>query len=59
LSSIHPEGAYWVVTYRGPKGTTEKSFKSEEEARKFQDGLDEGYEDNQMTGGLVSKVVQA
>ena len=57
LSSIHPEGAYWVVTYRGPKGTTEKSFKSEEEARKFQDGLDEGYEDNQMTNW--SKVVQA
>jgi hypothetical protein len=57
ISSIHPEGAYWVVTYRGPKGTTEKSFKSEEEARKFQDGLDEGYEDNQMTNW--SKVVQA
>ena len=41
LSSIHPEGAYWVVTYRGPKGTTEKSFTSEEEARNFQDGLNE------------------
>lgn len=41
ISSIHPEGAYWVVTYRGPKGTTEKSFRSEEEARKFQDGLNE------------------
>ena len=41
LSSIHQEGAYWVVTYRGPKGTTEKSFTSEEEARKFQDGLNE------------------
>lgn len=41
ISSIHPEGAYWVVTYRGPKGTTEKAFKSEEEARKFQDGLNE------------------
>jgi hypothetical protein len=41
LSSIHPEGAYWVVTYRGPKGTTEKSFSSEEEARKFQDNLNE------------------
>jgi hypothetical protein len=47
LSSIHPEGAYWIVTYRGPKGTTEKSFTSEEEARKFQNSLDEGYE-----GGL-------
>ena len=41
ISSIHPEGAYWVVTYRGPKGTTEKSFSSEEEARKFQDNLNE------------------
>jgi hypothetical protein len=41
LSSIHPEGAYWIVTYRGPKGTAEKSFTSEKEARKFQDGLDE------------------
>ena len=41
ISSIHPEGPYWVVTYRGPKGTTEKSFTSEEEARKFQDGLNE------------------
>jgi hypothetical protein len=41
LSSIHPEGAYWIVTYRGPKGTTEKSFTSEEEAIKFQNGLDD------------------
>lgn len=41
LSSIHQEGAYWIVTYRGPKGTTEKSFTSEKEARKFQDGLNE------------------
>jgi hypothetical protein len=41
LSSIHQEGAYWIVTYRGPEGTTEKSFTSEEEARKFQDGLNE------------------
>jgi hypothetical protein len=41
ISSIHPEGAYWIVTYRGSKGTTEKSFSSEEEARKFQDGLNE------------------
>ena len=57
LSSIHQEGAYWIVTYRGPEGTTEKPFTSEEEARKFQDGLDEGYEDNQMTNW--SKVVQA
>jgi hypothetical protein len=41
ISSIHPEGAYWIVTYRGPKGTTEKSFSSEKEARKFQDSLNE------------------
>lgn len=41
LSSIHQEGDNWVVTYRGPKGTTEKSFNSEDEAREFQDGLNE------------------
>jgi hypothetical protein len=41
LSSLHQEGAYWIVTYRGPEGTTEKSFTSEKEARKFQDGLNE------------------
>lgn len=41
ISSIHPEGAYWIVTYRGPKGTTEKSFKSEKEARGFQKSLNE------------------
>jgi hypothetical protein len=46
ISSIHQEGPYWIVTYRGSEGTTEKSFPSEEEARKFQDGLDENYFSN-------------
>jgi hypothetical protein len=57
LSSIHPEGAYWVVTYRGPKGTTEKTFKSEEEARKFQDGLDEVFEGGFVSRGAILKAL--
>jgi hypothetical protein len=51
ISSIHPEGAYWVVTYRGPKGTTEKTFTSEEEAKKFQNGLDEDTRFDFQKGG--------
>jgi hypothetical protein len=54
ISSIHPEGPYWVVTFRGPKGTTEKTFKSEEEARKFQNSLDDDQQKINWT-----KVVQA
>lgn len=46
ISSIHQEGPYWIVTYRGSEGTTEKSFPSKEEARKFQDGLNENYFSN-------------
>ena len=57
ISSIHPEGAYWIVTYRGPKGTTEKSFKSEEEARKFQDGLDEVFEGGFVSRGAILKAL--
>lgn len=49
ISSIHPEGAYWIVTYRGPQGTTEKSFNSEAEAKKFQNSLDEGLEGDHIT----------
>jgi hypothetical protein len=49
ISSIHPEGTYWVVTFRGPQGTTEKSFKSEAEAKKFQNSLDEGLEGDHIT----------
>ena len=51
ISSIHQEGAYWIVTYRGSEGTTEKSFKSEEEARKFQNGLDEDTRFDFQKGG--------
>jgi uncharacterized Zn finger protein len=40
-SSIEQEGAYWIVTYNTADGTKEKSFKSEDEARKFYNGLDE------------------
>jgi hypothetical protein len=57
LSSLHQEGAYWIVTYRGPEGTTEKSFTSEEKARKFQDGLNEHgqYADKVIREGLGDK----
>jgi hypothetical protein len=41
ISSISQEGAYWVVTYQTTDGTKEKSFKSEDEARKFYNTLDE------------------
>jgi len=57
LSSIHPEGAYWIVTYRGPEGTTEKSFTSEEEARKFQNGLDEVFEGGFVSRGAILKAL--
>jgi len=57
LSSIHPEGAYWVVTFRGPKGTTEKTFKSEEEARKFQNSLDEVFEGGFVSRGAILKAL--
>jgi hypothetical protein len=40
-SSIHPEGRFWIVTYRTNDGVEEKSFNSEEEARKFHATLDE------------------
>jgi hypothetical protein len=41
ISSIHQEGGSWIVTYKTMDGTKDKSFNSEEEARKFYDGLDE------------------
>ena len=40
-SSIHPEGRFWIVTYRTADGTKEKSFESEKVARKFYNTLDE------------------
>jgi hypothetical protein len=44
ISSIHPEGRFWVVTYRTADGTKEKSFESEEEARKFYSTIEENIE---------------
>lgn len=41
ISSIHQEGRFWIVTYRTADGKKEKSFESEEEARKFYNTLDE------------------
>jgi hypothetical protein len=40
-SSIEQEGRFWIVTYSTANGTKEKSFESEDEARKFYNGLDE------------------
>ena len=41
ISSIHQEGRFWIVTYRTADGIKEKSFESEEEARKFYSTIDE------------------
>jgi hypothetical protein len=41
ISSIHPEGRFWIVTYRTADGTKEKSFESEKEARKFYSTIEE------------------
>jgi len=35
ISSITPEGRFWIVTYRTMDGTKEKVFNSEKEARQF------------------------
>jgi hypothetical protein len=40
-SSIHQEGNSWIVTYKNMNGTQEKVFKTEKEAREFQDDLDD------------------
>jgi hypothetical protein len=45
-SSIEQEGRFWIVTYQTANGTKEKSFESEDEARKFYNGLDESQELN-------------
>jgi len=42
-SSIEQEGRFWIVTYNTANGTKEKSFESEDEARKFYNGLDEAF----------------
>jgi hypothetical protein len=44
-SSIEQEGRFWIVTYQTANGTKEKSFESEDEARKFYNGLDESNSD--------------
>ena len=41
ISKIEQEGRFWIVTYSTADGTKEKSFESEDEARKFYNGLDE------------------
>jgi hypothetical protein len=46
VSSIEQEGRFWIVTYQTADGTKEKSFESEDEARKFYNGLDESKESN-------------
>ena len=43
-SSIEQEGRFWIVTYNTADGTKEKSFESEDEARKFYNGLDEAFQ---------------
>jgi hypothetical protein len=45
-SSIEQEGRFWIVTYNTADGTKEKSFESEDEARKFYNTLDEAQESN-------------
>jgi len=43
-SSIEQEGRFWIVTYNTADGTKEKSFESEDEARKFYNTLDEAFQ---------------
>jgi hypothetical protein len=67
ISKIEQEGAYWIVTYSTANGIKEKSFKSEDEARKFYNGLDETFKpkssfddysvgDNAMLAGKKVKI---
>jgi len=41
ISSIHREGRFWIATYKTVDGIQEKSFESEEDAKKFLNTLDE------------------
>ena len=41
ISSITPEGRFWIVAYRTMDGKKEKVFQSEDEARKFASTLNE------------------
>jgi hypothetical protein len=44
ISSLTPEGRFWIVSWRGMDGTMEKVFTDENEARAFMNTLDEGKE---------------
>jgi len=66
-SSIEQEGRFWIVTYQTANGTKEKSFESEDEARKFYNTLDEVFKpkssfedysigDNAMLAGKKVKI---
>jgi hypothetical protein len=44
ISSLTPEGRFWIVSWRGMDGPKEKVFTDEDEARAFMDTLDEGKE---------------
>lgn len=44
ISKIEQEGRFWIVTYNTADGTKEKSFESEDEARKFYNTLDEAFQ---------------
>jgi hypothetical protein len=57
-SSIHPEGRFWIVTYRTNDGVEEKSFNSEEEARKFHATLDEAAGSNKVGHPMFDKLVK-
>jgi hypothetical protein len=43
ISKIEQEGRFWIVTYSTANGIKEKSFESEDEARKFYNTLDEAF----------------
>ncbi len=51
ISSITPEGRFWIVAYRTMDGKKEKVFQSEDEARKFastlNEDLDLGHQDDE------------
>ena len=44
ISSLTPEGRFWIVSWRGMDGNKEKVFTDENEARAFMNTLEEGKE---------------
>jgi hypothetical protein len=44
ISSLTPEGRFWIVSWRGMDGPKEKVFMDEDEARAFMNTLEEGKE---------------